>query len=220
MASFLTAFLALESDYAGRDHDTTEVLKYLHRTTRLNYRLEDLEDVCEFLGHFPKESGLTRNLVQRGLKAHPESALLHVVLAGVELSDPAAVWRLPDVRGHLEKALRLAEASTRRREILMIPKIKQMLSVSNELHSRMAGLPFAALGGMPVPGGKQGSSRIFSGHSWGPLLMMAAMRTMSERTGAVRARSSAASLLLSAGPTKDHRANRDLAHKQEVGSVS
>ncbi len=163
MASFLTAFLALESDYAGRDHDATEVLKYLHRTTRLDYRLEDLEDVCEFLGHFPKESGLTRNLVQRGLKAHPESALLHVVLAGVEMSDPAAVWRLPDVRGHLQEALRLAEASTRRREMLMIPKIKQMLSVSNELHSRMAGFPFAAPGGMPVPGGKPGSFEDFLG---------------------------------------------------------
>ena len=163
MASFLTAFLALESDYAGRDHDATEVLKYLHRTTRLNYRLEDLEDVCEFLGHFPKESGLTRNLVQRGLKAHPESALLHLVVAGVELSDPAAVWRLPDVRGHLQEALRLAEASTRRREMLMIPKIKQMLSVSNELHSRMAGFPFAAPGGMPVPGGKPGSFEDFLG---------------------------------------------------------
>jgi tetratricopeptide (TPR) repeat protein len=163
MASFLTPFLALESDYAGRDHEATEVLKYLHRTTRLNYRLEDLEDVCEFLGHFPKESGLTRNLVQRGLKAHPESALLHVVLAGVELSDPAAVWRLPDVRGRLQEALRLAEASTRRREVLMIPKIKQMLSVSNELHSQMAGLPFAAPGGMPVPGGKPGSFEDFLG---------------------------------------------------------
>ena len=163
MASFLTPFLALESDYAGRDHDATEVLKYLQRTTRLNYRLEDLEDVCEFLGHFPKESGLTRNLVQRGLKAHPESALLHLVVAGVELSDPAAVWRLPDVRGHLEEALRLAEASTRRREMLMVPKIKQMLSVSNELHSRMAGFPFAAPGGMPVPGGKPGSFEDFLG---------------------------------------------------------
>src|SRR5271166_3352227 len=163
MASFLTAFLALEIDYDGRDHDATEVLKYLHRTTRLNYRLEDLEDVCEFLGHFPKESRLTRNLVQRGLKAHPESALLHVVLAGVEMSDPAAVWRLPDVRGYLEEALRLAEASTRRREMLMIPKIKQMLSVSNELHSQLAGFPFAAPGGMPVPGGKPGSFEDFLG---------------------------------------------------------
>src|SRR5208282_357875 len=110
-----------------------------------------------------KESGLTRNLVQRGLKAHPESALLHVVLAGVELGDPAAVWRLPDVRGHLQEALRLAEASTRRREMLMIPKIKQMLSVSNELHSRMAGLPFAAPGRIPVPSGKPGSFEDFLG---------------------------------------------------------
>jgi tetratricopeptide (TPR) repeat protein len=163
MASFLTAFFALDIGYDGRAHDAAEVLKYLRRTTRLNYRLEDLEDVCEFLGHFPKESGLTRKLVQRGLKANPESALLHLAVAGVELSDPAAVWRLPDVRGHLQAALRLAEASTRRREMLMVPKIKQMLSVSNELHSRMAGLPFGAPGHIPVPGGKPGSFEDFLG---------------------------------------------------------
>ncbi len=162
MASFLTEFLALDIDYDGRDHDAAEVLRYLRRTTRLNYRLEDLENVCEFLGHFPKESGLMRKLVQRGLKANPESAILHLVAAGVELSDPAAFWR-PDIRHHLQEALRLAEASTRRREMLMVPKIKQMLSVSNELHSRMAGFPFAAPGGMPVPGGKPGSFEDFLG---------------------------------------------------------
>src|SRR5271157_1401051 len=162
MASFLTAFLTLEIDYDGRDHDATEVLKYLRRTTRLNYRLEDLEDVCEFLGHFPKESGLTRKLVQRGLKANPESAILHLVAAGVEMSNPAAFWR-HDIRHHLQVALRLAEASTRRREMLMVPKIKQMLSVCNELHSQMAGLPFAAPGRIPVPSGKPGSFEDFLG---------------------------------------------------------
>ena len=45
----------------------------------------------------------------------------------------------------------------------MIPKIKQMLSVSNELHSRMAGLPFGAPGQIPVPGGKPGSFEDFLG---------------------------------------------------------
>ncbi len=162
MASFLTAFLAHEIDYDGRDRDATEVLKYLRRTTRLNYRLEDLEDVCEFLSLFPKESALTRNLVQRGLKAHPESALLHLVAAGVEMSSPFAFWQ-HDIRHHLEEALRLAEASTRRREMLMVPKIKQMLSVHSELHSQMAGFPFAAPGGMPVPSGKLGSFEDFLG---------------------------------------------------------
>ncbi|MBV8127531.1 MAG: hypothetical protein JO114_07740, partial [Planctomycetaceae bacterium] len=160
MASFLTEFLAHEIDYDGRAHDATAVLKYLRRTTRLNYRLEDLENVCEFLGHFPKESGLTRKLVQRGLKANPESALLHLVAAGVEMNSPAAFWR-HDIRQHLQEALRLAEASTRRREMLMVPKIKEMLSVYNELHSQMAGLPFAAPGGIPVPSGKPGSFEDF-----------------------------------------------------------
>ncbi len=161
MASFLTALIAAGSEYHGRDHDAKELLKYLRRTTRLNYRLEDLESVCEFLGHFPKESVLMRKLVQRGLKANPESALLHVVAAGVELSAPGAFQQFQHIRDHLQEALRLAEASTRSREMLMVPKIKQMLSVCNELHSRTAGIPFAAPGGIPFHSGAPGSFEDF-----------------------------------------------------------
>jgi hypothetical protein len=160
MASFLTSFLVLDIDYDGRDYDATEVLKYLRRTTRLNYRLEDLESVCEFLGNFSKETVLTRNLVQRGLKAYPESAVLHVVAAGVEMSSPGALLQSQAIR-HLKEALRLAEASTRRREMLMVPKIKQMLSVCNELHSRIAAMPFAAPGGVPFHSGTPGSIEDF-----------------------------------------------------------
>ena len=79
----------------------------------LNYRLEDLENVCEFLGHFPKESGLTRKLVQRGLKAHPR---IRPPPCGRGRRRAEATRRrsaIPDVRHHLQEALRLAEASTR-----------------------------------------------------------------------------------------------------------
>ena len=162
MASFLTSFLALEIDYAGRDRDATELLKYVRRTSRLNYRLEDLENVCEFLGYFPQESELTRKLVDRGLKTNPESAILHIVKAGVALSSPIAICD-QDVRHHLQEALRLAEASTRRREILLVPKIKEMLSVHSELNSRIAGFPFGPPGSFPVPGGKPGSLDDFLG---------------------------------------------------------
>jgi len=160
MASFLTAFFALDIDYDGRDHDAKELLKYLGRTTRLNYRLEDLESVCEFLGYFPKENVLTRKLVQRGLKANPQSAVLHVVAAGVEMISPGALLQSQAIR-HLKEALRLAEASTRRREMLMVSKIKQMLSVCNELHSRIAAMPFAAPGGVPFHSGTPGSIEDF-----------------------------------------------------------
>jgi tetratricopeptide (TPR) repeat protein len=160
MASFLTATIVAGVEYHGREHDAQELLKYLRRTTRLNYRLEDLESVCEFLGNFSKETVLTRNLVQRGLKAYPESAVLHVVAAGVEMSSPGALLQSQAIR-HLKEALRLAEASTRRREMLMVPKIKQMLSVCNELHSRLAGIPFAAPGGMPFHSGTPGSIEDF-----------------------------------------------------------
>ena len=160
MAALWTANALDDYEYDGRDHDASELLKYLRRTARLSYRLEDLEHVCDFLGYFPKEKLLTRKLVKGGLKANPESAILHLVAAGIEMDSPAAFWR-PDIRRHLQEALRLAETSTRPREMRMIPTVKDMLSVCNELHSRMAGLPFASPGRITLPSGKLGSIEDF-----------------------------------------------------------
>ena len=157
MASYLTAMIVTGTEYDGRDQDAKELLKYVQRTTRMNYRLEDLEEVCEFLGQFPKETDLARKLVTRGLKAYPQSAILHLVAASVEKNASGPCPQLRLMLGHLKEALRLAEASTRREEMVLVPKIKHMLSVCNEVQTRTAGFPFAPPGGMPFDGGPPGS---------------------------------------------------------------
>ena len=83
------AYLAVGVEFDGRDRLAAEVLAYIRRTTRLNYRLEDLEEVVEFLGHFPAENKLTQSLVRRGLNAYPDSVALHLVAAGTKVDGPA-----------------------------------------------------------------------------------------------------------------------------------
>ena len=77
MASLLDTFLSTDIEYPGRDGHIKEVVAYLQRTTRLKYRREDIEKVCEFLGHLPEETALLEKLVKHGLKSHPQSALLN-----------------------------------------------------------------------------------------------------------------------------------------------
>jgi hypothetical protein len=149
MASLMSAYLALNVKFDGRDHIDAEVLKYVSRTSRLNYRLEDLEEVVAFLGHFRGESKLGHKLVERGLKTYPNSVLLHLGAASFDSGGPAAVRRPSNIRDHLQQALKLAEASTRREETLLLPKIREMLSVHEEVHSRFARNPFGAPGSKP-----------------------------------------------------------------------
>ncbi len=150
MTSFWDENVTRDFQYDGSDRDAGELLKYLGRTTRLNYRLEDLENVCQFLVGFPREVKLLRKLFERGLKTYPESVILHVVAAGFEMRTPN-LFRGPDlILQHLHTALRLAEASKRPDEISMVATIKFMLSRINEVASRFGGLPFGGLGGIPL----------------------------------------------------------------------
>ncbi len=77
MASLLDTFMSTDIEYPGRDRHVKELVAYLRRTTRLKYRREDIEKVCEFLCHVPKETELLEKLVKHGLKSHPQSALLN-----------------------------------------------------------------------------------------------------------------------------------------------
>ncbi len=156
MASYWAENVNEGSEYEGSDRDAIELLKYLRRTSRLNYRLEDVESVCEFLGGFPQEDKLTRSLVSRGLKAYPESVLLHVVAAAIDLKKPSLFWGAGPIIKHLQEALRIAETSTRPKETRMLPRIKEMLSVTNELSERMSRFAFSARGSSPGPSGKPG----------------------------------------------------------------
>ncbi|MGC8643989.1 MAG: tetratricopeptide repeat protein, partial [Isosphaeraceae bacterium] len=146
MASLMSGYLIQDVQFQGRDRIAAEVLSYVRRTTRVNFRLEDLEDVVEFVGRLPNESGFLQKLVQRGLKKFPNSVMFHLAAARIAPANPMAFVQSGGPRKHLEEALRLAEASTRREENLMVPKIKQMLSVHEEIHSRFSHLPFGPPG--------------------------------------------------------------------------
>ena len=148
--------VAKNFQYDGSDRDANELLKYLGRTTRLNYRLEDMENVCQFLVGFPQEVKLLRKLFERGLKTYPESVILHVVAAGAEMKTPNLFRGADLILQHLQTALRLAEASKRPDEIAMVATIKLLLSHINEAASRFGGIPVRGPGGYSLPGGGRG----------------------------------------------------------------
>ncbi len=93
MASLLGTFMSTDIDYPGRDRHVKELVAYLRRTTRLKYRREDIERVCEFLCHVPKETELVEKLVKHGLKSHPQSALLNYRAGLIEMEGEPSTRR-------------------------------------------------------------------------------------------------------------------------------
>ena len=81
-------------------------------------------------------------LLQLGLKQHPESAVLnfHAGMLAVAESMPPFIGSA--AKKHLEKALKLAEASTVPAETALLPTIKSALTMINEIGSGPGGLPF------------------------------------------------------------------------------
>jgi hypothetical protein len=151
MASYLSALTAAKVDYAGQDKDARDLLAYLERTCRLRYSRDDLEQVCIFLGQVPGSLSLTRKLVARGVKDKLDFAMLHMLAAQAEYQSDRFSFRPAEMRKHLEIALKLAEASTRRIDVELLPAIKQLLSVLNEVASRTIWFPlFTGAGGSPV----------------------------------------------------------------------
>jgi tetratricopeptide (TPR) repeat protein len=161
MASLLSAYLAERVDYPGREKHVRDLRAYLARTTRLKYRREDLEAVCEFLAQLPKDDGLMRKLVERGVKEHRDSAILHL-MAGVLEVDKGPVRCLTHVaKHHLDKALSLAEASSRPAETRLIPMIKQVSSLISEVTSSPFDSFFSGFGGFRSSGGGPGFAMNF-----------------------------------------------------------
>jgi hypothetical protein len=99
---------------------------------------------------------LWRKLVERGVREHRDSALLHL-MAGVLEMDKGPFRCLTHVaKEHLDKALSLAEASSRPADTRLVPRIKQVSSVISELTSNPFN-PFSSnFGGFRSPGGGPG----------------------------------------------------------------
>lgn len=156
MASFLTAYLVSDIEYPGRDKHVREVRAYLGRTARLKYRREDLETVCEFLAQLQKGDELLSKLVERGVREHRDSVLLHLMAGVLEVDKGPIRCRTHVAKEHLDKALSLAVASSRPAETRLIPRIKQISSVISELTSTPFASFFNGFGGFQSPGGVPG----------------------------------------------------------------
>ena len=137
MASLLTAYLVSDVEYPGPGRQARAEREGLPGPDNpFEIWREDMESVCEFLTHpFPKGDELLRKLVERGVREHRDSALLHL-MAGVLEMDKGPFRCLTHVaKEHLDKALSLAEASSRPADTRLIPRIKQVSSVISELTS-------------------------------------------------------------------------------------
>jgi hypothetical protein len=153
MSSLMLAYLGLGIEYPGRDRQIKELVGYLRRTTRTNYRREDLEQVCQFLEETQKEHSLLEKLIERGLKKHRDSVVFNMLAAKIEFPKFPFGGRLHSARHHLETALSLAQASASPEENALVSKLREMLSVLNELAARGVQSPFG--GSRTLPFGKK-----------------------------------------------------------------
>ena len=151
MASLLSTFMSTDIEYPGRDRHVKELVAYLRRTTRLKYRREDIERVCEFLCDLPKETELVEKLVKHGLKSHPQSALLNFRAGLVEMGRARFNMVGTRAKSYFETALKLAEASSEPKETELLPQIKEVLTMLNELTKRATYSPFFGAGPFSMP---------------------------------------------------------------------
>ncbi len=147
MAWLLDSLLKEGVEYPGRDTQVKKLVAYLGRSLKLSYRRLDLERACAFLGQLPEQVDLLEKLVKRGLKEHPQSARLHFEAGATEFRKAMFGGSEAVARRHLEKAVELAGSSTERADVELLPEIKEMLSVFNDLTGGPLGRLF--FGGLP-----------------------------------------------------------------------
>jgi tetratricopeptide (TPR) repeat protein len=143
LASTLDAYRIANVAYSDRSVHISQVITYLKRTTRLKYRKKDIENVCRFLSVMAEQKQLFVKLLNLGLKQHPESALLNLQAGMRAAADSTPPFIIPAARTYVEKALKLAEASTTPAETALLPGIKSALTLINELSRARGGHPFA-----------------------------------------------------------------------------
>ncbi len=151
LAALLDAFLDDRKEYPGRAGHIAQVVDYLERGSRLKYRLEDIERICEFLRHFPQQAKLLEKRVNQGLKQHPGSARLNFRAGLLELEKGRLPFASPKARQYLETALKLAQASTMPREAALLPPIQSALTLVNEMTAGPMGMPAFGDAGFPFP---------------------------------------------------------------------
>jgi tetratricopeptide (TPR) repeat protein len=143
MASTLHAYLQAGVEYPGRADHVRRLTAYLKRTTRLKYQQSDIESVCSFLRDVPDQEILLDKLLKKGLKQYPESVPLNLAAGMLAVVRSTPPIMNPAAKIHLEKALKLAEASTVPTVTALLPTIKDGLTMINELSFGPFGSPFS-----------------------------------------------------------------------------
>ncbi len=138
MALLLRAYLAAKVDYPGRADHVAHLVAYLQRTTRLKFRQVDIEQVCDFLFIWRENPQLLDKLLNRGLKLHPGSVMLHFHAGSEALTASRPPFLDPRAIQHMETALKLGEASSVASETALLPLIKKTLTMIKECQGRVS----------------------------------------------------------------------------------
>ena len=139
MALLLDAYRAAKVDYPGRAGHIEHLVGYLERTSRVKYRQIDIEHVCAFLIDLPgpRNKKLLEKLLDRGLKLHPKSVLLNYHAANSALTSSKPPFLDPRASKRIETALKLAETSSDPAETELLPAIKKMRTMIEEVSNRL-----------------------------------------------------------------------------------
>lgn len=163
MADLMTAFVESKIDYPGRADHIKRIVGYLGRTNRTKYAHDDLEDVCFLLSLLPDQALCLEKMVKRGIKLFPDSPLFLTRAGALEFTKMKVGKGNPRTAiAHLKKARQIAEASNTPENARLLPKIREILSMLEDMSPGMPGFPFPGFGGGPFSGsGSRGLEDFF-----------------------------------------------------------
>jgi len=143
LASIMMPILMNEIEYTGRATHVRDVLAYLRPTSRLRFTESQLEGICHFLREVGDQESLLAKFVARGYSIFRNSPFFCYMRAMCQMESKDRNWYLYQAHQDLDKALRLAQASSEPRYQMLIPEIEMALSVLNAMTPSF-GFPFGS----------------------------------------------------------------------------
>ncbi|SIO36923.1 hypothetical protein SAMN05444166_4152 [Singulisphaera sp. GP187] len=126
LAELLIIYLGGHVNYTGLSHHVHQLTEYLKRSSRVHFRRDELINICTFLNHESVDAKeLLEKLARRGLKNFPDYAGFPFLVAVNEFAKGPHHANLHQIRIDLDKALKLAQASSDPKETELIPPSKQ-----------------------------------------------------------------------------------------------
>ncbi len=132
IARFLRDFLVRRVKYTGLATHQRLYVDRLHRTKRVDWQLQDLRDVCEFLQSHDsyRTRGLRLGLLSDGMRRFPNDPLFPYLYALNRLQAGPYRTDYRDVVGHLERALELNKTADLRLSDAAVEDAKQNLAAA------------------------------------------------------------------------------------------